>query len=181
MCGRITRTSPREAIAKEFGVTRFAEVDWARYNAAPSQIVETVISSTGEALRTDALGIRFAHHEGAKARAEVPAPGSSQTASPADQGSKLLTARGRTRASSNRSVRHPSYCAPRRLCKQQSRQHSLDRCARRVTSRANSQAGWVLTGVATQTARFGHYRRLACPRNGRRHYRKFASTQVAKA
>ena len=28
MCGRITRTSPREAVAKEFGVTRFAEVDW---------------------------------------------------------------------------------------------------------------------------------------------------------
>jgi len=27
MCGRITRASPREAIAKEFGVTRFAEVD----------------------------------------------------------------------------------------------------------------------------------------------------------
>ena len=45
MCGRITRTSPREAIAKEFGVTRFAEVDWhPRYNVAPSQMVETIIS-----------------------------------------------------------------------------------------------------------------------------------------
>jgi putative SOS response-associated peptidase YedK len=49
MCGRITRTSPREAIAKEFGVTRFAEVDWhPRYNVAPSQIVETIISVGGE-------------------------------------------------------------------------------------------------------------------------------------
>jgi putative SOS response-associated peptidase YedK len=44
MCGRITRTSPREAIAAEFGVTRFAEVDLrARYNVAPSQIVEAII------------------------------------------------------------------------------------------------------------------------------------------
>jgi hypothetical protein len=49
MCGRITRTSPQEAIAKEFGVTRFAEVDWhPRYNVAPSQIVETIISVNGE-------------------------------------------------------------------------------------------------------------------------------------
>ena len=49
MCGRITRTSPREAIAKEFGVTRFAEVDWhPHYNVAPSQIVETIISVNGE-------------------------------------------------------------------------------------------------------------------------------------
>jgi len=44
MCGRITRTSPREAIAREFGVT-----DWhPRYNVAPSQIVETIISVHGE-------------------------------------------------------------------------------------------------------------------------------------
>ena len=49
MCRRITRASPREAIAKEFGVTRFAEVDWhPRYNVAPSQIVETIISVNGE-------------------------------------------------------------------------------------------------------------------------------------
>jgi len=49
MCGRITRTSPREAIAKEFGVTQFAEVDWhPRYNVAPSQLVETIISVYGE-------------------------------------------------------------------------------------------------------------------------------------
>ncbi len=49
MCGRITRTSPREAIAKEFGVTRFAEVEWhPRYNVAPSQIVETIISIDSE-------------------------------------------------------------------------------------------------------------------------------------
>jgi putative SOS response-associated peptidase YedK len=49
MCGRITRTSPREAIAKEFGVTRFAEVDWRpHYNVAPTQVVETIISAHGE-------------------------------------------------------------------------------------------------------------------------------------
>jgi putative SOS response-associated peptidase YedK len=49
MCGRISRTSPRDAIANEFGVTRFAEVDWEpRYNVAPSQIVETIISVDGE-------------------------------------------------------------------------------------------------------------------------------------
>jgi putative SOS response-associated peptidase YedK len=49
MCGRITRTSPREAIAKEF-VTRFARSRLAhpRYNVAPSQIVETIISVEGE-------------------------------------------------------------------------------------------------------------------------------------
>jgi len=40
---------PREAIAKEFGVTRFADVDWRpRHNVAPSQIVETIISVDGE-------------------------------------------------------------------------------------------------------------------------------------
>jgi putative SOS response-associated peptidase YedK len=44
MCGR-----PREAIAKEFGVPRFAEVDrHPRYKVAPSQIVETIISVNGE-------------------------------------------------------------------------------------------------------------------------------------
>ena len=49
MCGRIARTSPREAIANEFGVTRFAEVDWhPHYNVAPSQLVETIISVEGE-------------------------------------------------------------------------------------------------------------------------------------
>src|SRR4029079_13559820 len=49
MCGRITRNSPRETIANEFGVTRFAEVDWhPRYNVAPSQILETIISVNGE-------------------------------------------------------------------------------------------------------------------------------------
>jgi len=49
MAGRITRTSPREAITKEFGVTRFAEVDWhPRYSVAPRQIVETIIFINGE-------------------------------------------------------------------------------------------------------------------------------------
>jgi hypothetical protein len=49
MCGRITRTSPGETIGKEFGVTRFAEVDWhRRYNVAPSQVFETIISVNGE-------------------------------------------------------------------------------------------------------------------------------------
>jgi hypothetical protein len=33
MCGRISRTSPREAIAEEFGVSRFVNVDLRpRYN-----------------------------------------------------------------------------------------------------------------------------------------------------
>jgi putative SOS response-associated peptidase YedK len=49
MCGRITRTSAREAIAKEFGVIRFAEVDWnPRCNVIPSHIVEAIISVNGE-------------------------------------------------------------------------------------------------------------------------------------
>jgi putative SOS response-associated peptidase YedK len=49
MCGRITFRCPREAIGNEFAVTRFAEVDWhPRYNVAPSQIVETIISVKGE-------------------------------------------------------------------------------------------------------------------------------------
>ena len=49
MRGRITRTSPREAITNEFGVTRLAEVDWhPRYNVALSQIVETIICVDSE-------------------------------------------------------------------------------------------------------------------------------------
>jgi hypothetical protein len=49
MCGCIKRTRPREALAKEFGVTRFAEVDsHARYKAAPSQVVETIVAMNGE-------------------------------------------------------------------------------------------------------------------------------------
>src|SRR5262245_50398168 len=49
MCGRIARTSPREAIPKACGVTRFAEIDWhPRYNVAPSQVVESLISVNGE-------------------------------------------------------------------------------------------------------------------------------------
>src|SRR5262245_49710439 len=44
MCGRISRTSPREVIAEEFGVSRFVNVDLKpRYNVAPSQYVETII------------------------------------------------------------------------------------------------------------------------------------------
>jgi putative SOS response-associated peptidase YedK len=67
MCGRITRTSPREAIAKEFGVTRFAEINWhSRYNVAPSQIVETIIS-IDEGAWADAPGPRLAHLQGAAA------------------------------------------------------------------------------------------------------------------
>ena len=71
MCGRIIRTSPREAIARELGVTRFAEVDWhPRYNVAPSQIVETIISINGEKrLGPMSLGFRPAHGQGAEARA----------------------------------------------------------------------------------------------------------------
>ncbi len=44
MCGRISRTSPREAIAEEFGVARFVNVDLRpRYNVAPSENIETII------------------------------------------------------------------------------------------------------------------------------------------
>jgi len=49
MCGRITRTSAREAITEEFGVTRFVEVDLRpRYNVAPSQNVEAIVRVDGE-------------------------------------------------------------------------------------------------------------------------------------
>jgi putative SOS response-associated peptidase YedK len=49
MCGRISRTSPREAIAAEFGVTRFVNVELRpRYNVAPSQNLETIIRIDGE-------------------------------------------------------------------------------------------------------------------------------------
>jgi putative SOS response-associated peptidase YedK len=61
MCGRITRISPRDAIANEFGVTRFAEVDWhPRYNAAPSQVLEAIVSVNGEAPGADAFAPRLA-------------------------------------------------------------------------------------------------------------------------
>ena len=67
MCGRITRTSPREAIAKEFGATRFAEVDWhPRYNVTPSHVVETISSVKGKKRLGDALGLRLGHGRGAE-------------------------------------------------------------------------------------------------------------------
>jgi len=44
VCGRISRTSPRETIAAEFGVTQFAEIDFRpRYNVAPSETLATII------------------------------------------------------------------------------------------------------------------------------------------
>ncbi len=44
MCGRISRTSPREALADEFGVAPFVNVDLRpRYNVAPSPNIETII------------------------------------------------------------------------------------------------------------------------------------------
>jgi len=49
MCGRISRTSPREALAEEFGVLRFVNVDLRpRYNVAPSQNVDAIIRVDGE-------------------------------------------------------------------------------------------------------------------------------------
>ena len=62
MCGRITRTSPREAIAKEFGVTRFMEVDWhPRYRRRPEPDRRGDhlgrIDGMRSAGRTDALGV----------------------------------------------------------------------------------------------------------------------------
>ncbi|HEX7409135.1 MAG TPA: SOS response-associated peptidase [Candidatus Binatia bacterium] len=44
MCGRFSRTSGREVLAEEFGVVRFADVDFRpRYNIAPSQTVEAIL------------------------------------------------------------------------------------------------------------------------------------------
>ncbi|MBI3782101.1 MAG: SOS response-associated peptidase [Deltaproteobacteria bacterium] len=49
MCGRIVRSSSRQVIATEFGVSQFAGGDLAaRYNIAPSQNVETIIRVEGE-------------------------------------------------------------------------------------------------------------------------------------
>jgi putative SOS response-associated peptidase YedK len=43
MCGRFARTSSRDVLASEFGITTFVNVDLApRYNIAPSQPVEAV-------------------------------------------------------------------------------------------------------------------------------------------
>jgi len=76
MCGRIVRTSPREAIAAEFGVTRFVDVDLGpRFNVAPSQAVEAIVRADGE-LRLGRMRWGFAHDAGAdrapiNARAET--------------------------------------------------------------------------------------------------------------
>jgi putative SOS response-associated peptidase YedK len=44
LCGRISRTSPREALVDEFGVARFVNVNLRpRYNVAPSENIETII------------------------------------------------------------------------------------------------------------------------------------------
>jgi putative SOS response-associated peptidase YedK len=49
MCGRISRTSPREAIAAEFGVTRLAAFDFRpRYNVTPGESVATIIRAGDE-------------------------------------------------------------------------------------------------------------------------------------
>jgi len=49
MCGRISRTSPREVLAEEFCVSRFVNVDLrARYNVAPSRNLETIIRGGDE-------------------------------------------------------------------------------------------------------------------------------------
>jgi putative SOS response-associated peptidase YedK len=49
MCGRISRTSPREVLAEEFGISRFVNVDLRpRYNVAPSENIETIIRVSDE-------------------------------------------------------------------------------------------------------------------------------------
>ena len=49
MCGRFVRTSPREVLVEEFGVTRFVNVDLRpRYNIAPSQTVEAIVRAGAE-------------------------------------------------------------------------------------------------------------------------------------
>ena len=60
MCGRFTRTSQREVIGAEFGVSEFVNVDLhPRYNIAPSQDVEAVIRD-GEARRLGPMRWGFA-------------------------------------------------------------------------------------------------------------------------
>lgn len=49
MCGRFSRTSGRAALAEEFGIVHFADVDLRpRYNIAPGQDVETVVQDGAE-------------------------------------------------------------------------------------------------------------------------------------
>jgi putative SOS response-associated peptidase YedK len=49
MCGRIARTSPRDVLAQEFGISRFVNVDLRpRYNVAPSENIETIIRVSDE-------------------------------------------------------------------------------------------------------------------------------------
>jgi hypothetical protein len=70
MCGRISRTSPREVLADEFGVSRFVNVDLRpRYNVAPSENIETIIRVGDEKrLGPNALGFCADGREGSEAR-----------------------------------------------------------------------------------------------------------------
>ncbi len=72
MCGRFIRTSSRDALAIEFGITDFVNVDFTpRYNVAPSQSVEAIIAD-GDALRLAPM--RWGYTASASTDAKRPAP-----------------------------------------------------------------------------------------------------------
>lgn len=49
MCGRFARTSSRDTVAREFGITRFRLDEMGpRYNIAPSQAVDAITAGDGE-------------------------------------------------------------------------------------------------------------------------------------
>ncbi len=49
MCGRIARTSSREVLVQEFGISKFVNVDrHPRYNIPPTRMVESVIHDRAE-------------------------------------------------------------------------------------------------------------------------------------
>jgi putative SOS response-associated peptidase YedK len=56
MSGRFARTSSRDALAAEYGVEHFVNVDLApRYNIAPNLYVETIVNDGAETVATTAL------------------------------------------------------------------------------------------------------------------------------
>ena len=49
MCGRFVRTSPRDVLAAEFGISRFVSISLEpHYNIAPSQTVEAIVRDGAE-------------------------------------------------------------------------------------------------------------------------------------
>ena len=75
MCGRFTRTSQRQTIGDELGVTKFVTVDLhPRYNIAPSQDIEAVVRA-GDVLRLGPMRWGFvAPSAAASPTVSAPAP-----------------------------------------------------------------------------------------------------------